>query len=280
MSKTNSIQNQNPKNTTSVTKKITKWLCYFVVGILAVIGAITFYSRVSSVVRNKIVAKKAFKTSFNNIKENPEDADDWYKLALFYEYGYGTKEDVVSAFECYLNSVNNSEGKEFTDNISQAYYDLGLCYMTGKGTNADFTKAYQTFEKLVSLEPYHSEAWFNLGICNIARKVPQDEYQKIYQVLEQEYGSSLEGIVKEIPYFVYFENQSLLKDFVLEQDYEQSREYFWRAKEFYKFYHDAISYLGFFYRDLTPEWFVNFIKNDNPTSSELFLLERKYSENF
>lgn len=280
MSKTNSIQNQNPKNTTSVTKKIAKWLCYFAVGILAVIGAITFYSRVSSVVRNKIVAKKAFKTSFNNIKENPEDADAWYKLALFYEYGYGTKEDDKSAFECYLNSVNNSEGKEFTDNISQAYYDLGLCYMTGKGTKADFNKAYQTFEKLVSLEPYHSEAWFNLGICNIARKIPQEEYQKIYQVLEEEYGSSLEGIVKEIPYFVYFENQSLLKDFVLEQDYEQSREYFWRAKEFYKFYHDAISYLGFFYRDLTPEWFVNFIKNDNPTSSELFLLERKYSENF
>lgn len=280
MSKTNSIHNQNPKKATSVIKKIARWVCCLAVGFLVVIGATTLYSRVSSVVSNKIVAKKAFKTSFNNIKENPEDADAWYKLALFYEYGYGTKEDDVSAFECYLNSVNNSEGKEFTDEISQAYYELGLCYMNGKGTEVDFDKAYQTFEKLVSLEVYHSEAWFNLGICNIAKKVPKEEYEKIYRTLEKEYGSSLESIVKEIPYFVYFENQSLLKDFVLEQDYEQSREYFWRAKEFYKFYHDTISYLGFFYRDFTPEWFVNFIKNDNPSSSELFLLERKYSENF
>ena len=247
-------------------------------GFLAVIGAITLYSRVSSVVSNKIVAKKAFKTSFNNIKENPEDADAWYKLALFYEYGYGTKEDDVSAFEW-----NNACGKmtgtiEFTDEISQAYYELGLCYMNGKGTEVDFDKASQTFEKLVSLEVYHSEAWFNLGICNIARKVPKEEYEKIYRTLEKEYGSSLENIVKDIPYFVYFENQALLKDFVSEQDYEQTREYFWRAKEFYKFYHDTISYLGFFYRDFTPSWFVNFIKNDNPTPSELFLLEKKYCE--
>ena len=60
-------------------------------------------------------------------------------------------------------------------------------------------------------------------------------------------------------------------------DKDELREAF---QYIYKLYHDTISYLGFFYRDFTSSWFVNFIKNDNPSSSELFLLERKYSENF
>ena len=219
--------------------------------------------------------KKEFKNYQESIKINPSDSDSWYNLGVCYDSGKGTEEDDVLAFECYLKAVETSEGKEISYNIVNAYLNLGLCYMNGTGTEQDYNKAYVIFEKLLTLDETLSDAWFNLGVCNVARKISKEDYDKVYNQIKREWKISINDFTKDFPYFVYFADPSFLTDFILTEDYEKSREYFRKSTDINN-HKEAIFYLDSAFSDIDPEWYENYLINNNPNSTELILLAFNY----
>ena len=128
-----------------------------------------------------------------HVKARCELVKAYYKLGMCYVEGYGVKTDWKRAIEYFLKIKNkidsieiNDERKSFVKNAilaerkdSETQYQLGMCFLKGKGVEQDGKEALKWFTK--AAVQGHVRAQYNLGVCYAEGKGTVIDYKKAFR---------------------------------------------------------------------------------------------------
>ncbi|MDE5887410.1 MAG: hypothetical protein K2H46_07480 [Muribaculaceae bacterium] len=133
-----------------------------------------------------------------------------YELGAVYKYVIN---DPQSAFECFNRSAS--------ENI-ESMYELGTCYIYGKGCEKDENKAFECYLK--AAEAGHCEAQYEVGVCYRQGEGCQQNFLKAFEWYEK---AVAQGNTKAMV------NCGILYDNGLgvDKDYRKALEYYNKAAE-------------------------------------------------
>ena len=126
-----------------------------------------------------------------------DNTDAQYEVGRCYDYGNGTEEDPVKAFEWYLKAAEQGYEK--------AQYEVGLCYACGYGTEEDPVKAFEWYLK--ASEQDNTDAQYEVGKCYEKgygiEKNPKKAFEWYMKAAEQDNDKAQYkiGVCYEIGYF-------------------------------------------------------------------------------
>ena len=111
-------------------------------------GCGSSYYKLSNLYLHGIGVNKNEAKAFELVKQGAEIEDDGVNclvsLGYYYECGIGTNIDLKQAFICYKKSAKSGSS-------GVALYNLGLCYLYGKGTRKNSIKAIEQLVKATNV---------------------------------------------------------------------------------------------------------------------------------